>query len=109
MMSPLQIYEALLELKDHPELFDEKVDSIWEEFYSGLTPERAQRAKQFRWQIEGQLRGYKDPVARMNKMIELFWRGFQTFQLALTHPDQLIARSQDGSKAVILPIERKPE
>ncbi len=38
---------------------------------------------QLQWKIEGQLRGFKDPVARMNKMIELFWQGVNDFQRTL--------------------------
>lgn len=107
-MNPLQIYEELTKLRDNPEEFEERADQIWEAFFSDMDEEEEKRARQFKWQMDAQLRGIKDPIARMNKMVELFWQGFQSFHLALTNPNQLIARSQDGSKAVILPIERTP-
>ena len=46
-------------------------------------PERRLRAQQYQWQIEGELRKYKDPVARMNHMIEIFWAGVYEFNDAL--------------------------
>lgn len=106
-MSPLKIYEELLKLKDHPDEFEQRTNQIWEEFFKTLPNEKQKPARQFKWQLDAQLRGYKDPVARLNKMIELFWQGVQTFQLSLTNPNSLIAKSQDGSKAVVLPIDRK--
>lgn len=106
-MKPLQVYEELVKLRDNPEEFEKKADEIWEEYFSSLSEEETKRAKQFKWQLDSQLRNYKDPVARLNKMIELFWEGFHAFQLSLTNPTQLIARTQDGSKAVVLPIDRK--
>lgn len=105
-MKPLQIYEELVKLKDDPEQFDQRANEIWEHFYQSLTPEQEQQARRFKWQMDAQLRNYKDPIARMNKMIELFWQGFQTFQLSLSNPSSLIARSQDGSKAVVIPINK---
>lgn len=106
-MTPLKIYESLVKLKDDPEKFEEMANEIWESYFTTLTEDEEKRARQFKWHLDGQLRGIVDTTARMNKMVELFWEGFQTFQLSLTNPDQLIARSQDGSKAVVLPIDRK--
>ena len=106
-MRPLEVYEELLKLRDDPDKFEERAAAIWEQFVSELPPEKHRAAQQFNWSIQGQLRQYKDPTARMNKMVELFMNGLQTFQLALQNPDALIARTQDGSKAVVLPINRK--
>ena len=43
-------------------------------------PERKLKLEQLQWKIDGELRKYKDPVARMNRMVELFWEGFKEFQ-----------------------------
>jgi len=43
-------------------------------------PDRRLRLEQLQFRIEGQLRNYKDPVARMNKMVEIFWEGVKEFQ-----------------------------
>ena len=43
-------------------------------------PKRRQKLEQMQWRIDAELRKYKDPVARMNRMVELFWEGFKEFQ-----------------------------
>ena len=37
------------------------------------------KLQQLQFRIDRELRKYKDPVARMNKMVELFWEGFNEF------------------------------
>lgn len=54
-----------------------------EDFLNSLPPERQQRMKAFQWRLEQDLRHYKDPVARMNKMVEIFWEGVYKFEDAL--------------------------
>lgn len=39
--------------------------------------------ERLQFRIDRELRNYKDPVARMNKMVELFWEGFAEFDNAL--------------------------
>lgn len=54
-----------------------------EEFISSLPEERQTPIRQFQWRLDAQLSKYKDPVARMNKMVEIFWEGVKDFQQAL--------------------------
>lgn len=79
----MDIYETLTPLKDNPEQFQMVVDEIFEKYYTTIPPERLELAKKFQWQIDTKLQHYKDPIARMNKMVELFWEGFNKFQNAL--------------------------
>lgn len=46
-------------------------------------PERLKKLQQIQWKIDGQLRKYKDPIARSNKMQEIFWEGVREFITAL--------------------------
>ena len=41
--------------------------------------------------IEMRLRKYKDPVARMNKMVELFWEQLGLFHEVLHDPARVVA------------------
>lgn len=107
-MDCITIYNTLVELKDDPEAFNAKLDEIWEQIYQSLgSEERIRKARQQKWQFDAQLRHYKDPQARLNKAIEMFWQGVNTFHQSLTEPSKIIAKSQDGSKVVVLPIDRK--
>jgi hypothetical protein len=46
-------------------------------------PERRLKLEQMQWRIDAELRKYKDPVARMNRMCELFWDGVKEFNEVL--------------------------
>lgn len=46
-------------------------------------PQKLWRLRKIQAGIDRELRRYKDPVARMNKMVELFWKGFAKFHRAL--------------------------
>ena len=72
-------YELLAKLyKDDPEEFERERKRILESYFDSLPEKRQKKARQIQWQIEGELRKYKDPIARMNRMVELFWE--QTFK-----------------------------
>ena len=58
-------------------------DKAVEEYISSRPEARQQRLRQLQWTIDGSLRKYKDPIAKMNKMAELFWEGFGKFQTAV--------------------------
>jgi hypothetical protein len=72
-------YELLSKLyKDDPEEFEHERKRLLESYFDSLPEERQLKARQIQWQIEAELRKYKDPIARMNRMVELFWE--QTFK-----------------------------
>jgi len=58
--------------------------------------------------IEMRLRKYKDPVVRMNKMVEIFWEQFGLFHVILQDPARAAAeRENKNKKAMIIPFRRK--
>ncbi len=78
------LHDELSELyKTDPELFEVRCRELIEGMISSSPPERQERLRQLQWKIDQTLSGYKDPVARMNKMVELFWEGVGKFHDAL--------------------------
>jgi len=67
-------------------------EKLIEDFISSLPEERQQRLRQLQWKIDGELRKYKDPIARMNKMIELFWDGVAEFKEVLNKHGDILSR-----------------
>ena len=55
---------------------DDFIESIEDE-------ERKLELQRLQFRIDRELRNYKDPVARMNKMVVLFWEGFKEFDEVL--------------------------
>lgn len=78
-------FDDLLALRlEDPKTFEERMRDALTDFIENHIPEeKRQGMRQLQWKIDGELRKFKDPVARMNKMIELFWKGFNEFQLAV--------------------------
>lgn len=97
------MHDELSELyKNDPDLFEVRCRELIEDVISSCPPERQERLRQYQWKIDQTLSGYKDPIARMNKMVELFWEGVGKFQNALegkTPP-------QTTAKVLNLPIGR---
>ena len=78
------MYDELSELyKTDPDLFEVRTRELIEDMISSFPPERQERMRQFQWKIDQTLSRYKDPIARMNKMVEMFWEGVNQFQSAL--------------------------
>lgn len=103
-MTPVELYEELEELRQDPEAFQYRAKAILEEYFASLPEDQAQRARQFQWRLDNELRHYVDPVARMNKMVELFWAGVKDFQKVLNDPQSFQVKSQDGAK--VIPFKR---
>lgn len=84
-VNSVNIYESLVNCT--PEEFEEKSQKIIDDFVDSLPQERKIKMQQQQWRLEMELRKYKDPVARMNRMIELLWSGFFEFQDAINLED----------------------
>ena len=53
------------------------------------------RAAGLQFKIDCILDRYQDPVARMNKMVEIFWDYFQQFHDAFHNPEKLLADQEE--------------
>ena len=69
-----------------PELFEEERKKLIQQTIESFPPEYQARAHGLQFKIEATLSKYKDPVARMNKMVEIFWGQFQEFQDVINNP-----------------------
>jgi hypothetical protein len=76
-----------------------KVQEIMDDYIGSLPTDRQQRAQAFNWRIQQELRHFKDPIARMNRMVEMFWIGVKEFQTTLKNPEQVL--DQKGEPSVV--------
>lgn len=58
-------------------------DKIYDYIYSVPDPTRQEQLMALQCKIDRDLSHYKDPIARMNRMIELFWMQVQLLNDAL--------------------------
>lgn len=88
-----------------PEAFEVLRRELLERVIAGFRPEQRERARAQQFALDARLARYKHPVARLNKMIELFWAQFDEFRRALNDPGALADRAGQrhrGGKVIAL-------
>jgi len=60
-----------------PEEFAQYIATLIEEFMESLPEDKRERYRAKQWRIEQELNGIVDPLARMNKMVSIFWNGVE--------------------------------
>jgi len=72
-----------------------------EEFLKTLPPERQEKLRQFQWKLDQDLNKFKDPTARFNRMVEIFWEQVQVFKQSLEDPSSLLPKEEEIPDNVI--------
>lgn len=79
-------FEELVQLfQDDPEAFEQYRKQRLEEEIIKMCdgcPEKEDRCRAFVWRMEQELSKYTDPIARYNKMVEMFWKQVEEFKNA---------------------------
>ncbi len=86
-----QVLEMVGLYQKDPEAFEKMRADIIHQMLEDFPEEYRKRAYGMQFQIEMRLRRYKDPVARMNMMIAMFWEQFDEFNSVLNDPERFIA------------------
>ena len=81
-----------------PELFEMERRKLIQKTIESFPPEYQARAHGLQFKIEASLNKYKDPVARMNKMVEIFWGHFQEFQDVMNNPAGYLGKTSKETK-----------
>lgn len=81
----LEVYERLNKIRqENPDEVEGEAKKILDEYFASIPDDgRRLRLQQLQFRLDGELRHYKDPVARMNKMVEIFWTGVNKFKQTL--------------------------
>jgi hypothetical protein len=70
--------------KDDPEQFRIQTRAMLDEYVQSIQdPVSRKKCEGLQFKIDNELKHYQDPLARMNKMVEIFWKGAYTFRDAL--------------------------
>ncbi len=104
-----EIFEQLKDLyQEDPGEFESQRDQIIREAIESFPEESRKRAYGLQFTIDAQLSRYKDPIVRMNKMVEIFWEQFAVFQSAVSDPQQFCAQRQTAREpAEVIPFPDK--
>lgn len=106
IMTDETVFDTLVKLKDDPEAFDRERQRLLEETISSFPEEKQQRARSMQWKLEQDLDKFKDPVARYNQIIKMFYAQLSIFQDSLN--GLLTGQSpQVTDKAPVLEFKKK--
>lgn len=78
-MNILDIFNSLSSIEENER--EQYINEILDEYFNSIDDEELRRKiKGKHWKIQTELRHYKDPIAKHNKMVELFWEGVSEFK-----------------------------
>lgn len=81
-----------------PEEFERQSQELIRQTIESFPEEHRRRAYGLQFQIDAALRHYKDPVSRMNRMVEIFWEQFLKFREAVCDPLKVIEEKEKGKR-----------
>lgn len=91
-----------------PDEFERRSQELIRETIERFPEKNRRRAYGLQFQIDSALSHCKDPVSRMNRMVEIFWEQFLKFQEAVCDPLKVIEekekRKEEGK---VIPLPRR--
>lgn len=94
-------FDELVELfRSNPDEFEKYRTKFLEDHIASLCadcPEKLERCKRIQWRIEQELNKYKNPIARYNAMVVIFWKQFDEFQRAVNAETTTPTTKQDAN------------
>lgn len=104
------VYEKLQGIyQQDPEEFERLSSGLIRQALDEVPDEFKAQAYGIQRRIEHQLNKYKDPIARMNAMVEIFWQQFHEFQAVINDPREVLENKRRcGTLAKVLPF-KKPD
>jgi hypothetical protein len=74
-------FDELMKLS--PDAAEEYRLAVIEDFITGLPEGSQQRMRAFQWKLEHDLKRFKDPIYRTNRMFTLMWESFERLDVVL--------------------------
>ncbi len=104
-----ELFDRLSNLyRKDPEEFERVSKNLIREALEEMPEESRARGYGLQLRIDQRLCHFKDPVARMNEMVVIFWEHFRKFQDVLNDPQGAVkAKVKPGSTARVIPFAGK--
>jgi hypothetical protein len=101
----LDLVKRLSDLyRTSPKAFEEQKQQLITSIIEEFPEEHRARAYGLQFRIDTELSRCKDPVSRLNRMVELFWDGVGRFQDVLNDPEKILQeRRENQAKVISLP------
>ncbi len=70
-------------------------------------PEHRRRGYGLQFRLDLELGRYRDPLARMNRMVEIFWDGVHRFREVLDDPQRYAADQTPPNPGKVIPLPHR--
>ncbi|MFP3983657.1 MAG: DUF3135 domain-containing protein [Desulfurivibrionaceae bacterium] len=91
-----------------PDRFEKLRSELIRQTVESFPAGHKEQAYRLQFQLDARLRKYKDPVVRMNKMVEIFWQQFWQFREVLNNPDSTIkALKEQKKETTVIPFRKR--
>jgi len=91
-----------------PEEFERQSQELIRQTIERFPEEHRRRAYGLQFQIDAVLSHCKDPLSRMNKMVEIFWEQFFKFQETVCDPLKVIEKKEKcREEGKVIPLKRR--
>lgn len=88
-----------------PPRFEQLRQDLIRQTIETFPPSQRARAYGIQFELDAVLSRYHDPVARMNKMVEIFWEQVGRFLETVSDPAEALAkRERDRHDAQVIPL-----
>ncbi|PLX83338.1 MAG: hypothetical protein C0617_12490 [Desulfuromonas sp.] len=93
-----------------PEEFERLSKALIRDAIEGFPERHRARAHGLQFRIDAELDRYNDATSRLNRMVEMFWEGFNRFQDAVSNPGQVVEeREENRASSKVLPFRRSDD
>lgn len=94
--------------REDPEKAQKLADTIIEDAINSMdVPEdKKQRLKAANFRLQQDLRKYKHPIARLQRMEVLFWEQFNKFRIAMETPSVLMVPKNTENQTKVVPFRK---
>ncbi len=90
--------------RDDPDAFEDLRRQLIEEAIENFPPEYRARAQGIQFRLDQELNLCKDPISRMNRMVEIFWEGVQQFEAVIRNPEGYMEQKRRAAPGEVIPL-----
>jgi hypothetical protein len=90
-----------------PEAFEALRKQIIVEAIEKFPDSHRARAYGLQFRLDHELSRYKDPISRMNRMVEIFWEGVHQFESVISNPTRYLEEKKSGAPGEVIPLRNR--
>jgi len=93
---------------EDPDEFKRITDTVIGDYIESVPTDKQDKLRRKQWVLEQELSHFKDPLARMNRMVQIFWEGVNEFREVTNDPfSKTNVSSNNEHKGTVVEFKKK--